>query len=125
MALIEREEVSTGVQVTCLEERLALAASQQIDWQAIYGSKLNRNCFQSHLMVMRSLISPVVYPTHGIARGLFLKAVLRHDITQEVTVEGLGSQVLSSDLRRKWTGGLHMLGGKPGFSGVPSLAAEK
>jgi len=41
---------------------------------------------------------------------LLLKANLRHDITQEVAAEGLESQALSSDLRRKWTGGLHMLG---------------
>lgn len=101
MALVEIEEMSIGVQVTHLEEGLALAASQQINWQAIYGSKLNRNCFQSHVMIMWLLIRLVVHPTYRIARGLFLKAILRHDITQEVTVEGLGSQVLSSDLRKK------------------------
>lgn len=128
MSLVEQEEVSAGVQVTHLEERLALAASQQINWQAIYSSKLNRNCFQSHVMIMWLLISLVVHPTYRIARGLFLKAILGHDITQEVTVEGLGSQVLFSDLRKKWTGGLHMLEGKSGFSRafqVPSPAAEK
>lgn len=114
MALVEQEEVSPGVQVTHMEERLALAASQQINWQTIYGSKLNRNCFQSHLMIMWSLISLVVHPTYRIAWGLFLKAILRHDITQEVTAERSGSQVLSSDLRKKRTDGLHMLGGKPG-----------
>lgn len=101
MALVEIEEMSIGVQVTHLEEGLALAASQQINWQAIYSSKLNRNCFQSHVMIMWLLIRLVVHPTYRIARGLFLKAILRHDITQEVTVEGLGSQVLSSDLRKK------------------------
>lgn len=55
--------------------------------------------------------SAVARPTHRIAWGLLLKANLRHDITQEVIAEGLVSPVLSSDLRRKWTGGLHMLGG--------------
>lgn len=51
------------MQVTSLEERLALEAFQQINWQAIYGSKLNRNFVQSHLMIMWSLISLVVLAT--------------------------------------------------------------
>lgn len=48
-----------------------------------------------------------MHPTHRIARGVLLKASLRHDIRQEVTP---ASQALASDLRRKRTGGSHMLG---------------
>lgn len=36
---------------------------------------------------------------------------MRHDITQEVIAEGIASQALFSDLRRKRMGGLHMLWG--------------